>query len=377
MVVPESSLNISPMQQLQLKQQQQQNSLLQSAPPGLQFLGRSIPTGNIILSGQNPVQTQLVAQPLQQAADGIFIDVNTGQQVFGQPVLQQNGGSVIFSGQAPLRTQLVAQPLQHTAGGIFIDANTGQQVFAQTASQQNGGGLIFVDNPSLPTQGNPIFDSVGQAATLGVTPGQPSFSQQGIPIPNSQHLRLIGLTPRGDLIIDGPGGTITIGADVLNGIITPNAFPVATEFEELENELLRGTRGNKNKVKVLDPGNGAITLEKKTPAGRNNGGSGLKTVEASSSSSTADTKAVAAASSSASAGGASASSSAGSASASSNSLTGRVVLGNGVTLNNGVITIDSAAGNSQLNIGGISHGHQSEGASGIQAPGNATILITG
>ena len=110
---------------------------------------------------------------------------------------------------------------------------------------------------------NPGFGNVGVAgintfpssiATASASASGASASSSTFIDPNvakasgsSNLLTIEGQTPSGDLIIGGPGGTITIGAEVLNGISqTGNGTLIHTEFEEIEPEEGR-RRNNRRK----------------------------------------------------------------------------------------------------------------------------------
>lgn len=224
-------------------------------------------------------------------------------------------------------------------------------------------------------------------------------------IPGSNGLQIGGLTPKGELLIRGRGGTITIGRDLLHGISQNNAFPLLTEFEEFEAEgVPRGAHPNQNinSVKLTEPGRGSIVINK---SGTNSASSANGASSSSGSSAGSSTGIIevinagsnaqsfvaplssssSSASSSASGSSASSSSNSASASASSGGIGKQTVaLGNGFTVENGgntgsgkVIRLGDTAGKTQVITMGGSKGQiqLTDGGTGIQVPGNATFIV--
>lgn len=262
------------------------------------------------------------------------------------------------------------QILQGPPGVQFL--GTGGQVVVPASGQapRAGSGFVYLENGRIAT---------GVPATSGV---------QGNPqIPNS-NLRISGLNAKGELIITGPGGAITIGTDLLNGISRQNQNPVFTEFEEMEMEgNPNSTTGNRQPNRFqLNKGQGAIIIER-SPRMANGGivdplhtGSGEAVSAASSSSASASAGGAAASSSAASSAGGAASSASASAGGVSSASSSAVSLGNGISLENGgqIIRLGETHGTQTITLGG-SNGQikLGEGGSGIQVPGNATFIVGG
>lgn len=224
-------------------------------------------------------------------------------------------------------------------------------------------------------------------------------------IPGSNGLEIGGLTPKGELLIRGRGGTITIGRDLLHGISQNNAFPLLTEFEEFEAEgAPRGAHPNQNinSIKLTEPGRGSIVINNSGTNSASSANSASSSSGSSAGSSTGIIEVINAgsnaqsfvaplasssssASSSASHSSASSSSSSSSASASSGgSGKPTVALGNGFSVESGgnsgsgkVIRLGDTAGKTQVITMGGSKGHiqLTDGGTGLQVPGNATFIV--
>ena len=260
--------------------------------------------------------------------------------------------------------------------------------------QQTGtGGIVYIDNNSnnINNKNNQIPGQLGIASPTIRT--LTDAINRNNAIPNS-NLRISGVNHKGELIITGPGGSITIGMELLNGISRQSSLPLFTEFEEMElegqNITLPGMPNfNPNRVALSQQGKGTIIIERAPQPSnvspvvdtQHSGSAEALPAASSSASSSASAGGVSASSAaSSSAGGAasSASSSAGSASSSSSSAAS---LGNGISLEQGgqIIRLTQNSGKTQtITLGGSNGQIQlADGGSGIQVPGNATFIVGG
>jgi hypothetical protein len=330
-------------------------------------------------------------------------------QVQGRPVLVINNGGSINP-----RSRVFSRPIQVAGRNNHVVQNNALIELLGIAPSSVGSrrtvglshqppGVSFIGNQrlsrnhaqiilpqSIPIVSNHLLQSQTPVSQIGLIAGNklssvlPSVAANPSPstntIPGLTGLTIGGVTPKGELIIQGPGGSITIGPELLTGIQRRNAFPLFTEFEEMEQEVgMRGPGAVKNSVMLTEPGRGSIVIAKgpKTSASSSAmAGGAVASSSASSSSSSA--------SSSASSSSSSASSSA-SASASSATAGGihepAVALGNGITVESGgtsgrVIRIgDNGAAEQVITMGGVGNGGSA--AAGLHVPGNATFIVGG
>lgn len=278
-----------------------------------------------------------------------------------------------------MRAQIgVMSPQAQSPPGVQFLGQSVQPVHQQAP------GIVYLDNTQLPGLSHSgIASPTVRAITEAV--GRNSA------IPNS-NLHISGINHKGELIITGPGGSITIGTDLLNGISRNNPVPFFTEFEEMELEGQNHTGGgmhsmNPNRVELSQHGKGTIIIERApqihsvTPVDPLQVGSAEAAASASSASSSASAGGASAASSAASSAGGAASSASASAGGVSSSSSSAVSLGNGISLENGgqVIRLGQNGGKTQtITLGGANGQIQlGDGGSGIQVPGNATFIVGG
>lgn len=208
-------------------------------------------------------------------------------------------------------------------------------------------------------------------------------------------LEAVSGTRKGEIVIRGPGGSITIGPEILTGITkSSGVLPFISEFEEFEQEV--GPRKQPNSIRLSDPGKGTIVLNRNpvansgaTSSASSSGSSGVvqvlnsdPTLAASSATSSAVStsgSASASASASAVAGGVSSASSSASSSTAGNEPV--VVVGNGVVVEKAkggqVITLGKNGKQTQVITMGGTQVQIADNGSGIRAPGNATFIVKG
>lgn len=279
------------------------------------------------------------------------------------------------------------------SGGLRAQIGVVSPQVASTQVAQSPPGVQFLGQGSQ--QGIMYVDNIQRGLAAPAVRTVPPANNANSQIPNS-NLKISGINQKGELIITGPGGSITIGTDLLNGISRQNAMPMFTEFEEMELEGMPnanvtggGQGGQPNRFELNQQGRGSIIIERAPhvsssgpvivdPHLATSGGAVSSASSASSSASAGGASASSSASSSAGGASASASSSAGSASSSSSSSA--VSMGNGISLESGgqIIRLGQSAGKTQtITLGGAGGIQLSEGGSGIQVPGNATFIVGG
>ena len=331
-------------------------------------------------------------------------------QIQGRPVLVVNNGVTINP-----RSRIVSRPRIQTSRRGTLGTNALLELLGIAPSAAGARrtigishqppGVSFLGNQrlagnhaqiilpqSVPLVSNSLLHSQAPVSPLGVLGGNqvatvlqtvaaPPPPPNTNTIPGLTGLTIGGVTPKGELIIRGPGGSITIGPELLTGIQTNNPFPLMTEFEEMEQEAAvgNGLGQARDSVKLTHPGRGSIVIAKAPKTSASSSATAGGAVASSSASASTSS-----ASSSSSSSSSSASSSASASMSSATAVGGQkpvVAVGSGITVESGgtsgrVIRIgDNGAAEQVITMGGIGNGNK--GGSGLHVPGNATFIVGG